>query len=422
MLLGISVIAFASDMGEWTLAEASLFSAAAAGSDPRGVWPRREGACYAHPSVGRTVFYILTLGLFAACGGRSVHTSDGAGGEGASGGSQAGRAGKGGKGGKGGSGGTGGVGGKGAAGGVGGRTGGTGGVGGATGGGPAGTGGLVVCPAGYVVCGVDCVDLSTDRSHCGACGNACLPGALCEDGACELACEPGLTDCFGLCVNTSADRRFCGSCDVACGVGQLCEDGECVLGCQSPLVPCGDVCTSLDTDPENCGACNNLCPRLPSADATCTAGACGWECDDGTKDCNGVAGDGCEAELADDRENCGACGNECESDLECVNGVCSSGTYGWTLVTDQACTASCGGAPTPLDSCEGPWACGPTTLGGLIWIYAGGPNPPPNPVSSDNSGFGWVDWYCDPTGCVPDQPVANCEAPIFNFIYQCTVQ
>jgi hypothetical protein len=33
-------------------------------------------------------------------------------------------------------------------------------------------------------CGNACVDVTTDAFNCGQCGNACLPGASCTNGAC----------------------------------------------------------------------------------------------------------------------------------------------------------------------------------------------------------------------------------------------
>jgi hypothetical protein len=321
-------------------------------------------------------------------------------------------------------GGTGGVGG--ATGGTGGRAGGTGGVGGATGGAggaSGGTGGVIVCPPGFSNCGDVCVDLSSNRRHCGSCGAACVPGEQCEDGQCELSCREGLTDCFGLCVDTETDRRFCGFCDRFCGVGQACEGGECVTRCPAPLVDCGGVCTSLEFDPSHCGACGNQCPGLPNAEPTCVGGGCSVECSDGYKDCNNVLLDGCEADLASDSQNCGACGNACQPGLACVNGSCPMGTYQWRLVTTHACNAWCSQAPAPFDTCGDPWACGPGTIGGLIWIYQGGPTPPPNPASSDTQGYGWVHWYCDRNGCDgPGPSSGSCNGGYDNYIYECVFE
>jgi hypothetical protein len=288
------------------------------------------------------------------------------------------------------------------------------------GGGPAGTGGVIVCPTGYANCGNTCVDLTSHRLHCGGCGNACSPGELCQGGDCELSCQRGLTDCFGTCVDTNADRRFCGSCEESCGAGEICEDGECVVSCQPPLVECAGACTSIDFDPQHCGACSNACFAPPNAGASCFAGACGYECQEGWDDCNGVSVDGCEVDLVNDPDNCGGCGNACDNGLGCVNGTCPAGSYQWELVTNHACNAWCSKAPAPFNTCAGPWECGPGTVNGLIWIYAGGPSPPPNPSSTDTSGYGWVHWYCDRNGCDgPGEASGSCDTSFGNSIYRC---
>lgn len=54
------------------------------------------------------------------------------------------------------------------------------------------------CPSGLVVCGTGafarCVDLQTDRAHCGSCDTACLPGIACAAGTCQqVACTGPVT-------------------------------------------------------------------------------------------------------------------------------------------------------------------------------------------------------------------------------------
>lgn len=84
-----------------------------------------------------------------------------------------------------------------------------------------------------------CVDLSSDRNNCGACGNVCeSPEDLC---------------CDGVCTNIVFDRFNCGAC------GNVCPDGW----------DCCGVCTPLDTT-ENCGCCG--CGCLP--DEQCVDGSC----------------------------------------------------------------------------------------------------------------------------------------------------
>src|SRR5207253_3060536 len=47
-------------------------------------------------------------------------------------------------------------------------------------------GGECGCPGGLTPCGDTCVNLRTDREHCGACGTSCAgTGQPCYDGACS---------------------------------------------------------------------------------------------------------------------------------------------------------------------------------------------------------------------------------------------
>jgi hypothetical protein len=56
---------------------------------------------------------------------------------------------------------------------------------------------VCVCPAGFTPCDGQCVDLLTDSTHCGSCGNACDTGEVCLDGSCRVSgegdegCTPG---------------------------------------------------------------------------------------------------------------------------------------------------------------------------------------------------------------------------------------
>jgi hypothetical protein len=65
----------------------------------------------------------------------------------------------------------------------------TGGAGGGTGGGGTGgaAGGSVSCPGGQAFCGAACVDVISNRAHCGVCGNACPADWPCANRACVAA-------------------------------------------------------------------------------------------------------------------------------------------------------------------------------------------------------------------------------------------
>ena len=108
------------------------------------------------------------------------------------------------------------------------------------------------CPANEILCGDVCVNSSTDKNNCGACGNVCnLPHATgaCSNGTCVVAtCNTGFHDCNGSAldgceVNTAIDINNCGSCGNKCG--------ECFSGCSNgtciPANP-GTLCTGGTCD------------------------------------------------------------------------------------------------------------------------------------------------------------------------------
>jgi hypothetical protein len=59
--------------------------------------------------------------------------------------------------------------------------------------------------------------------------------------------------------------------------------------------------------------------QLPNALGKCVEDCVVDQCYFGFKDCNGIAKDGCEVDVASDPSHCGACGNACEP---CVKGSC----------------------------------------------------------------------------------------------------
>ena len=67
-------------------------------------------------------------------------------------------------------------------------------------------------------CGGHCVDVKTDKNHCGGCGLVCA-GACINGGVCV---------CSGICVGLVNDPKNCGGCGKACAAGQSCVAGQCV--------------------------------------------------------------------------------------------------------------------------------------------------------------------------------------------------
>lgn len=132
------------------------------------------------------------------------------------------------------------------------------------------------CPAGQTSCDNFCVDLSSNRFNCGACGNSCG----------EQECSNGV----------------CGQ--------QTCPSGQTL--CRNPENE--PACTDLMTDGLNCGACNHQC----NGSERCANGTCGQEQSCEWATCNGQC-----VNTQTDRFHCGGCGYECPGGQGCYNGRCA---------------------------------------------------------------------------------------------------
>jgi hypothetical protein len=218
----------------------------------------------------------------------------------------------------------------------------------------------------------------TDVMNCGACDNACqLDNAVpvCIQGGCRVAfCSSGFSNCDGADPNgceadTSADVNNCGTCGTVCSFDHAaaqCTDGVCTLGsCHSGWDNCNghpaDGCeTNTAGDVQNCGTCGNAC-SLPHATPSCSYGTCiPGACDADWGNCNGLAADGCETDLAGSLDHCGACGRACAFDHaaasctggNCVMGACRTGFDNCDGLDSNGCEA---GLDTSIDHCG---ACG----------------------------------------------------------------
>jgi hypothetical protein len=81
----------------------------------------------------------------------------------------------------------------------------------------------VTCPVGQTACGGTCVNLSTDRNNCGACGVVCSGAAQCVSGSC---CADDGTACQG--VSCGVRQNNCGQtvfCE-NCPAGRICCDTD----------------------------------------------------------------------------------------------------------------------------------------------------------------------------------------------------
>ncbi|MCB9643756.1 MAG: SMP-30/gluconolactonase/LRE family protein [Myxococcales bacterium] len=215
------------------------------------------------------------------------------------------------------------------------------------------------CNAPRSKCGADCVDLNEDVRHCGACSQPCAEGQLCKQGVCELACSPRQSRCGQECIDLQANGAHCGACGQACSQGQVCSKGTCVAACPeaTPTV-CLGGCVDEQHNPQHCGACGQAC----ASGQACVKGKC--ECSQGLTDCNGKCVD-----LKTNQQSCGACGKVCENGQFCSSTGCVASCPAATpeicfggcvnFQTDSLHCGGCGKACAPDERCEaGTCVCG----------------------------------------------------------------
>ncbi len=129
------------------------------------------------------------------------------------------------------------------------------------------------CLSTETCCSGKCVNTTSDKNNCGACGQVCS-GGFCKDGLC-WACEPGFTQCGDKCIDTTSDRANCGACGKVCADRSICYNGACVK-CSKGATRCGNECTDLSWDANNCGACGVGCST-----GICSGGVCSTKCGNG---------------------------------------------------------------------------------------------------------------------------------------------
>ena len=206
-------------------------------------------------------------------------------------------------------------------------------------------------------CTGTCVDTNADVSNCGACGKTCSGGranwscAAAPDGgigsACTVqSCQGTNADCNkspgdGCEVNLTNDVKNCGACGNACNATNAqvaCANGCFISSCNMGFGNCNndlkDGCeVDLQSDVKNCGVCGKACPAPPNGTAACKMGVCGvGACNNNFQDCNNSAADGCETNVTSDAKNCSKCGNACpvppNGAAVCANGTCGVGQCG----------------------------------------------------------------------------------------------
>lgn len=232
--------------------------------------------------------------------------------------------------------------------------------------------------------------LATDLEHCGTCGHSCtLSGTLseCASGKCVVAgCTAGHADCNGTAldgceVDVQSDPQNCGACGAACSLPSAvpaCSDGACGVGaCVTGRGNCdGKVLNGceadLASDPEHCGAC--AAPCAPNhGKGTCSVGVCELTgCDTGWADCDGMASNGCEVDLANSSASCGSCGAAVATGQVCRSGVPTANDPALLAWLDQQDGGWCNDQFTKFMNLCGtkslcPWDSGTEYPGGVMF-------------------------------------------------------
>lgn len=151
----------------------------------------------------------------------------------------------------------------------------------------------------------------------------------------------------------------------ACGPstpgGEGGDDGE-PLECEAGTGDCdgdaGNGCEAdLTADDGNCGACGDVCGTDNTTAAGCEGGTCALTCASGFEDCDGNAANGCEARLDDSIIHCGACNSYCGAIG--ATGVCAGGDCTLTCDTgsDDCNDDLADGCESDLDATESCGSC-----------------------------------------------------------------
>ncbi|MEM2121979.1 MAG: hypothetical protein QXU20_04975, partial [Candidatus Woesearchaeota archaeon] len=151
---------------------------------------------------------------------------------------------------------------------------------------------------GYKCCGNSCVDIKSNKDHCGSCNNPCKDpdhgSAVCEGGVCKVTCESTYQLCNNNCVKLD-DPNNCGSCNVKCTSNQECKlkDGkyQCVDKTSTSCTEGATRCSADNSKVEKCISGSWVTDKTCGTKECCNNNACSEvKCDSksvGTKWCDG---------------------------------------------------------------------------------------------------------------------------------------
>jgi hypothetical protein len=248
------------------------------------------------------------------------------------------------------------------------------------------------------------------------CQTPCPTGYVCDyqQGACvpnpnpnpnptpTPSCTPPLAQCGTQCVDLQSDPSNCGGCGQRCGTNAQCNLGRCQ--CVGSFKNCNgqffDGCECSDCDPKNPTLCANQNPQdkcnptqvgsCPSTGAYCdtTSGTADCRpCPQGFLNCDGQWGCECQGTCNGTQCSSGG-GNQCDPTQTnaCGNqeAFCETGTR------------QCATCPFGYKNCDGQWGCEcQGTCNGTV-CNSGNPNPTPQCNTNQRHACGDETFFCDP--------------------------
>jgi hypothetical protein len=155
------------------------------------------------------------------------------------------------------------------------------------------------------------------------------------DGLEDRACPPGRKACGDGCVSesdpaTGCNDPLCNPCafshaNAICDQRNRCSftPEDCIMPWAACDVADDNGCEiDLAHDKDNCGKCRSVCPDPPHGTAGCSDMNCVvGKCDDGWEDCDLDPSNGCEVPIWTDMA-CVSCRQPCPSGMSCDRGVC----------------------------------------------------------------------------------------------------